>query len=103
MEYLGDVYNEFKSQIKTDPKHKSEQIRSFVRDFGDENFLDEANETAVYNAFIMEYPDIETEISRNYFHTVISKGFKTIKGPIGTIIKISDQIYIKGRIKQSIE
>jgi hypothetical protein len=54
--------------------YKSIKIREFVTDLS--NNLGEHNlvEFAVYNAFLSQFPSIE--VTRNYFHTVCSRGFK---------------------------
>jgi len=102
MEYIYDVHAQFKSEIRMDPSHKSEKIRDFVRTYGEQNFLDVAPEDSLYAAFLVEFPGIEELITRNYFHTVISRAFKTKSqtNPKSTIVTISDQIYVKGRIKK---
>jgi hypothetical protein len=59
--------------------YKSIKIRDFVIDLS--NRLGEKTlvEYAVYNAFLSEFPSIS--VTRNYFHTVCSRGFKCYTDP----------------------
>lgn len=76
MENIADFYREQAEEAAqyVNIGYKSIKIREFVIDLADvlgERYL---VEYAVYNAFMSEFPSIE--VSRNYFHTVCSRGFK---------------------------
>ena len=76
MENIADFYREQAEEAAqyVNIGYKSIKIREFVIDLADvlgERYL---VEYAVYNAFMSEFPSVE--VSRNYFHTVCSRGFK---------------------------
>ena len=76
MEDIETFYNELAEEASqyVNIGYKSIKIREFVIDLS--NVLGEPKlvEYAVYNAFLTEFPSIE--VTRNYFHTVCSRGFK---------------------------
>ena len=76
MEDIAEFYKELaeEAQQYENIGYKSIKIRDFVVELGE--LLGERRliEYAVYNAFLEEFPSIE--VSRNYFHTVCSRGFK---------------------------
>ena len=76
MENIKDLYNEFAEEAAqyVNIGFKSTKIREFVSDLADVLGERHLVEYAVYNAFLSEFPTIE--VSRNYFHTVCSSGFK---------------------------
>jgi len=98
METKKEFY-EFLSTLaieKSGPGFKSEKIRDYVRDHGIELGLDEVVEYAVYFAFVEDNPDIK--VSRNYFHTVCSRGFRTYTTPTNvTMIDLRKQRTIKSQ------
>ena len=78
------------------PGFKSERIREYVRNFGIEYQLDEVVEYAIYYAFVEDNPSIK--VSRNYFHTVCSRGFRTFTSPTNvTMIDLRKQRTIKSQ------
>lgn len=76
MEDIAIFYKELAEEASQyeDIGYKSIKIRDFVIDLS--NILNENKliEYAVYNAFLTQFPSIE--VTRNYFHTVCSRGFK---------------------------
>ena len=76
-EPIEKIYLEHKARAEAmaGPGYKSQKIREFVNDFSIEMGLDEIVEYAIYNAFLDEFPSIE--VTRNYFHTVCSRCWKT--------------------------
>ena len=76
MEHIAIFYKELYDEALQyeDIGYKSIKIREFVIDLS--NTLSEPKliEYAVYNAFLTQFPSIA--VTRNYFHTVCSRGFK---------------------------
>lgn len=98
MERLDEFYKFLASLAIEDngPGFKSERIRDFVRDFGIEYDIDEVVEYAIYHAFVEQFPSVK--VSRNYFHTVCSRGFKTFTTPTNvTMIDLRKQKNIKSQ------
>ena len=76
MENIADFYAELAEEASqyTNIGYKSIKIREFVISLAETLGEPKLVEYAVYRAFISEYPEIE--VTRNYFHTVCSRGFK---------------------------
>ena len=76
MENIADFYREQAEEAAqyVNIGYKSIKIREFVIDLADVLGERHLVEYAVYNAFMSEFPSVE--VSRNYFHTVCSRGFK---------------------------
>jgi hypothetical protein len=76
MENIAEFYKEQAEEATqyVNIGFKSIKIREFVKDLSETLGERRLIEYAVYNAFLSEFPSIE--LSRNYFHTVCSRGFK---------------------------
>jgi len=76
MEDIAEFYRELAEEALQYENigYKSIKIREFVISLSELLGEHRLIEYAVYNAFLEEFPSIE--VSRNYFHTVCSRGFK---------------------------
>ena len=76
-EPIENIYNDHKARAEAmaGPGYKSQKIREFVDEYSAKMFIDEVVEYAIYNTFLEEFPSIE--VTRNYFHTVCSRCWKT--------------------------
>lgn len=76
MEDIESFYKELAEEASqyVNIGYKSIKIREFVIDISNRLGENKLIEYAVYNAFLSEFPSIE--VTRNYFHTVCSRGFK---------------------------
>ena len=76
MEDIEQFYRELAEEAKQYGPigYKSIKIREFVVTLSDKLGEKKLIEYAVYNSFLTEFPTIE--VTRNYFHTVCSRGFK---------------------------